>query len=105
MSEKILLVYFSVESIDILVPKKRGEGFLKVPLGHHACDLSTFTSEHISFDVFGLDGMLSVQTGYISQSQYAELEESVVKPLSAFYNYPYKIVSHEEFWSHHPLAK
>lgn len=104
MSEKILLVYFSVESIDILVPKKRGEGFLKVPLGHHACALSGFTNEHIPFDVFGIDGMLSVRTGRMSQ-RHDELEESVVKPLSAFYGYPYKIVSHEEFWSHHPLIK
>ena len=104
-TEKTLIVHFGVENILILVPKKRGTGFQKVPLGHHVCDLSNYISEHVRFDVFGLDGMLTVDTGYIESKEYPELEGSVVKPLSEYYGYSYRVVSHTEFWKHHKAGQ
>lgn len=100
-SEKILYVHFCRENIFILVPKSRGNGFLKVPLGHHACPLSDFILHNLDYDVYGLYGMLSVQTGFIGKDKHKALEDSVVKPLAEYYNYPYQLISHEEFWAKH----
>lgn len=53
------------ESIDFLIPKKSGFGFLRSPLGHHMNENDRDWYSQVECDVWGLDGTLSFQTGYL----------------------------------------
>lgn len=97
--KKELLVLFRSKSIGILVPKQRGEGFLKVPLGHHNCPLSQLARD-IGYDIFGLDGELEIQTGYIEQADYAKMQAEVIQPISELTGFAYRVVQPEEYYSH-----
>ena len=50
-------------SLEILIPKQRGNGWLKVPAGHHAEARLRDIEDAAQCDVFGLDGTLSVECG------------------------------------------
>jgi hypothetical protein len=78
-------MYWAKHSQDVmfLIPKKRGTGFLRTPVGHHINKLSTFISG-LGYDCDGLDGYLSVWTGLT-----VHLEEEIktlVKELAEFLN-------------------
>jgi hypothetical protein len=102
-TEKELLVYIATLSVEILVPKKRGQGFLKMPLGHYACPLSEL-SHKIGYDLTGLDGSLDVEARYVGISIDTEtfIAQAIV-PISEFYQMPFRIVGAKEFWDKHPL--
>lgn len=99
---KTILVCFHKEYIGVLIPKKRGNGFLRVPLGHHNCPLSELERD-IGFDIYGTEGSLTVMTGCIHEDQYAELTERVILPISQLLGFPYRIVEKDEYFEHHPL--
>lgn len=99
---KEILVLFQSHQIAMLIPKQRGEGFKKVPLGHHACPLSALAYE-IGYDLYGLDGALEVQTGYIALDDHERLTEKAVRPLAKFFGLPWRVVGMTEFWAKHPL--
>lgn len=101
---KQLLVYFTSLQVMILVPKRRGEGFLKTPFGHHVGPLSQVEAE-IGFDLWGLDGSLDVQTGPTGRYDKAELLARIMPPLCTHYGMTYREVDHDEFWTLHPLKK
>lgn len=103
---KVILVQFLIRSMDMLIPKKRGEGYLRQPLGHHNNSLTNFIDEEIGFvgmsqiDVFGLDGYLSFQGRFIDDEEKIRMTETILKPLSEkFYRMPYKVVDSEEFFN------
>lgn len=50
-----------LDSIKILIPKKKGIGFLKTPIGHH---VSKLISE-LGYDCFGLDGYVNIPVRYM----------------------------------------
>lgn len=100
---KQLLVFVAAYQVMILVPKRRGEGFLKAPFGHHAGPLTQVEAK-IGFDLWGLDGSLDVQTGYTSRSDKADLLARIIPPICAHYGMTYREVDHDEFWALHPLA-
>ena len=50
-------------SLEILIPRQRGDGWLKVPAGHHAEARLRDIEDAACCDVFGLDGTLSVECG------------------------------------------
>jgi len=54
--EDILVSTWLFEGIQILIPKRKGHGFLKVPAGHHN---ESWMSE-IKYDIDGLDGYLDI---------------------------------------------
>lgn len=99
---KTILACFHEEYIGLLIPKKRGEGFLRVPLGHHNCPLSELERD-IGIDIYGTQGSLTVMTGYIHEDQYPELTERVILPISQLLEYPFRIVGKDEYFKHHPL--
>lgn len=43
--DKIILVFFGTNDINLLIPKKRGKGYLKQPIGHFNCPLSTLSRD------------------------------------------------------------
>lgn len=57
------ITYYAIDGSGFyfLIPKKRGEGFLRQPVGHHDNKLSKFISYELSCDCVGLDGHLWVE--------------------------------------------
>ena len=101
---KELLVYarpFGSE-INILVPKMRGTGYLKVPLGHHACPLSSLAYD-IGFDLYGLEGSLDVQTGYYEEARCEELLAHIMPLLAKHYGMTWRLVDTDEYQANHPI--
>lgn len=97
-----ILVMFSQRSIDMLIPKKRGTGFLKTPLGHHHCPLADMQYE-IGFDLWGFDGSLTIMTGWIEKKDYDNLIEVAVRPIAVHLGFPWRVVTTNEFWENHPI--
>lgn len=54
-----------VGEVMLLIPKKRGEGFVKQPV-HHSYE--RWMSD-LPYDVCGLDGYLSIETDYVNSNE------------------------------------
>lgn len=54
-----------VGEVMLLIPKKRGEGFLRQPV-HHSYEL---WMSNLPYDVCGLDGYLSIETDYVNSNE------------------------------------
>jgi hypothetical protein len=75
-------------SVFLAIPKKRGEGFLKVPVGPFNNELKQFVDDEIKLDCDGLDGYLAVHfhgTRY-SHGTLTDVEcrERIVDPLAKY---------------------
>lgn len=102
MGERWLLVLVNERAVNVLVPKQRGEGFLKVPFGHNRGPLSAVEAE-IGFDMSGLDGDLFIETGH-TYGRREDLLKRIMPPLAAHYKLPWREVDKEEFYRLHPVA-
>ena len=75
MSEAIYM--WDRGGLNILIPKRRGTGYLKVPFGHHAVSGLNDIECAVSADFDGLEGYLSVE--YIHRPHgYSKSEEEAV---------------------------
>lgn len=102
---KELLYCFVGPSLQILVPKRRGIGYLKQPIGHHPNALSRLETE-AGYDLFGLDGAIEVHCGFLgSQERMDKVAKQVLEPISRLLGFPYREVGGEEFWSKHPIPR
>lgn len=101
VTAKEILVYFQQTTIDMLIPKQRGGGFKMVPLGHHHCPLSMLAYQ-IGFDLFGLDGALEVQTGWISPGSEKRLINQAVRPIAELLGFSWRVVTRTEYYANHP---
>lgn len=106
MAVKTLLVCLDAfdKAVSILVPKRRGEGFLKSPLGHHHDRVSQIAHE-IELDIYGLDGALEVQTGSLHGKDTEALLERIMPPLCQHYQMDFRVIARAEFWKLHPLGE
>ena len=68
MCEKNKIAFWAkgLKTVEFLLPKKSGLGFLKTPLGHHMTDIDAEWYHKIDCDVSGIEGTLSFETGYLS---------------------------------------
>lgn len=98
---KALLYVFLERSLQVLVPKKRGVGFQKVPIGHHETSLSSLAYD-IGYDMFGLDGSIHVETGYVALEKEEAVAKKVLEPISRLLRLPYREISRTEYWQLHP---
>jgi hypothetical protein len=81
----VKLIYcFGGRSLDVLIPKKRGTGYLRQPVGHHTNELSKFVSNELHCDCVGLDGYLSLEVGRIPPGEWEKAKEDYIKPLAEF---------------------
>lgn len=107
-SVKELLCSWVAGQFCVLVPKRRGAGFLRVPYGHHFDEALDDIASTVSCDVFGLDGMLEFECGgstYHDQVAREVFFKKVVPRLEAHYGVLAREVSQSEFWRYHPLTK
>jgi hypothetical protein len=100
-----LLFLWLVNSLHVLVPKRRGQGFLRQPYGHHIdMDLNRI-GELAEADVFGLDGDLQFDWGphrRLSQANKDAATAVIMPALAAHYGVPYREALPNEFWAKHP---
>lgn len=104
MSAKSILVNFALGGMSMLIPKKRGDGFLKVPLGHHASELSTYLIDNFTYEFDGLDGCIAVQTGYVHPDREQYFLDTVAAPIAKHLAMEFRRVEDKEYWQLHPLA-
>lgn len=83
----------------LLIPKRRGFGFLKSPVGHNTNPLHDFIID-LGFECASDIGMLSVSTTQAGNGRCPEdWRESILKPIAEFLGFPYKICdNHLEFF-------
>lgn len=80
-------------SVNFLIPKKRGEGWLKYPVYHHVDTLSSLIKHELGYDICGLDGYINVDTGWTMDKDFSKL----IRAISEFYGLECKLVN-REWW-------
>jgi len=98
--EEEILIYVMSQHVACLIPKQRGGGFLRTPLGHHHNEGLSRISTELGFDISGLDGSLDVQTGYGGDDYVAAIGAAI----SEHYKKPWRLICREEFYLKHPIA-
>lgn len=91
----------------VLVPKKRGKGFLSQPYGHHHNkELDNVVCDAVGdlCDVWGLDGYLDIHADLeaISEKDNRKASE-IMDALAKYYGFPHRKVHSSEFWRYHPV--
>lgn len=83
----------------VLIPKKRGRGFLRCPLHHHyVAALSDIEIEEC-VDLCGLDGYLQLNYGYVhDDAEQARIVDRVMPKLAAHFEFTAWRESHRDFW-------
>jgi hypothetical protein len=102
--DKELLVYAREDGreVSILVPKLRGTGYLKVPFGHHQNSALSEVGYEIGYDLFGLDGSLDVQTGFLFGKR-DEIVARIMPVIAAHYGMTWRLVDGDEYRDRHPI--
>jgi hypothetical protein len=89
----------------VLVPRKRGKGFRRVPLGHHHDPKLDAVEEAANCNLFGLDGALEFECGgsiATYADRRAEFLRRVQPALEATYGVALRLVEQAEYWALHP---
>lgn len=105
---KELLYCWVAQGLSVLVPKRRGEGFLKAPYGHHVDTELDRIGDKVQCDVTGLDGALEFccsgliyHGGKTARKQFSDV---VVPALASHYGISAREITTQEFWRLHPVA-
>ncbi|HFD4018793.1 TPA: hypothetical protein ACF3XO_004512 [Vibrio parahaemolyticus] len=107
--EKELLWMYLGNGIDVLVPKKRGSGYLLQPYGHHNNSLLNDAVWRVEgcdgIDIFGLDGSLELRVNkYDFQDPKRIFATALMDSLSTYYGWPHREVKPNEYWTKHPIG-
>jgi hypothetical protein len=101
-----LLWTWDASAFMVLVPKRRGTGFLRMPLGHHFdFELSNIETA-AGCDICGLDGALVFEVAldvYCSHEQRDDFSYRIVPLLTKHYGLPAQEVSAPDFWALRPI--
>lgn len=104
---KQLLWCWVANGFNVLVQKRRGVGFLRVPYGHHPDPGLDRIAELVRVDVVGLDGSLHFECeGSIYHGSDAVRKAwaaKVVPALEKYYGVSSRQIDEGEFWLLHPL--
>lgn len=108
-SPKNLLYCWVASEFHVLVPKARGEGFLRVPYGHlHNADLDAIGAL-VGLDILGLEGSLHFETDlaiYCGGPKAREAFEAKVMPaLENLYGWGSREIAPSEFWELLPAER
>ncbi len=107
MSRPPLLYAWVGLGLSVLVPKKRGPGFLRTPYGHHDDPGLNAIAGLAGCDIFGLDGSLDFQVGahiyHGGPGARAEFVGRVMPALEKLYEASSYEINLSQFWDLHPL--
>lgn len=101
-SEKVILYIQEPYNLNFLIPKKKGDGYLKSPIYHNANDISDKLKAIGYNDTCGLDGYLEVVPPDGKLTQGRKFPE-VIKVIEDHYGWPCKLVDRE--WWYDELDK
>lgn len=106
---KMLLWCWVANGFNVLIPKRRGIGYLRVPYGHHHDPALDAIGELVGVDVLGLDGALLFECGGAVFNAAPSVRDAfaakVVPALERHYGLSAREVSPGEFWQFHPLER
>jgi len=104
----VLLYSWVANNFHVLVPKRRGVGYLAVPYGHHPNPGLDDVANLLRVDVTGLDGALCFECGgavfhggEVARTAFAS---KIVPALEAHYGMASREIEPSEFWAAHPTA-
>lgn len=106
--EKKLLWLYIHTSINVLVPKKRGSGYLMAPYGHHINpELEEVRQYKMNgIDIFGLDGCLElVVNKYDFDDPDDQYAIKLMTALSEHYQMPFEKITSDEFFRLNPVGR
>ncbi|MEN9854954.1 MAG: hypothetical protein RLZZ157_80 [Pseudomonadota bacterium] len=86
-----------------LIPKKRGVGFLSVPIGHHVTDKVTQLEREICGNAFGLEGNVCLETPFFHEGDAGD--QKTCQALTRCFGFPVKMVEADYFWARHPYLR
>ena len=105
-SHLVLLYSWAASNFHVLVPKRRGTGYLSVPYGHHPIPGLDAIADRAGVDVTGLDGALCFECGgrvfHGSDAVRSAFVAQVVPALEAHYGMASREVTETDFWRLHP---
>ena len=105
----VLLYSWVANNFHVLVPKKRGVGYLAVPYGHHPIPGLDQIAARAMVDVTGLDGALCFACGgavfHGGDAVRAAFAAKVMPALEAYYGMASREISVGEFWRQHPFGE
>lgn len=106
MSGKEILMHFpNPDVLWVLVPKTRGDGFLRQPIGENANKLWKFIDEETGLDATGLYGNLAFnRIGNKKPEDLLAITTLVGDCLTQHLGFPYRVVEHAEYWDNHPFG-
>lgn len=97
LQKQELIYSWAYSTLDVLVPKKRGTGFLRVPLGHHRVEFYAHMEYDLRCNICGLDGYLSFECGYLTALEREAFLAVVRGRLCAYHGCTMR-ESYKEFW-------
>lgn len=107
MSTKELLYCWVAGQFSVLVPKKKGSGYLKSPYGHHYIEELTAIADKMRCDVWGLDGALDFRVSsalfYGKENERREFAGKLMPMLEHYYGLPSREIGGAEFWRLNPI--
>jgi hypothetical protein len=59
------LYAWGTHDLSVLIPKRRGFGYMKVPYGHHSISALNDIADTLHADINGLDGHLHIDRGHL----------------------------------------
>lgn len=105
----VLLYSWVASTFQILVPKKRGVGYLAVPYGHHHDPGLDQIAARAGVDVTGLDGALVFECEstvfYGGDAVRADFAAKVMTAVENHYGMTSREISESDFWRLHPLGR
>lgn len=105
-SNHVLLYCWVANNFHVLVPKRRGTGYLSAPYGHHPIPGLDAVATSAGVDVTGLDGALCFECGgsvfHGAEDIRRAFVSQVVPPLELHYGMASREIDASEFWRLHP---
>lgn len=100
--KKAVVYVFLVGTVQLFIPRQRGEGYLRVPVGHHRSKLSQFIEElpGVAYTC-GLDGCVEIyfHDSLHTADRKAQVIEEVIVPIADRLGYSHReaAVTDKEF--------
>lgn len=101
---KVAIVMYQNGVVSILIPKRRGRGYVRTPY-YHSLDRGIEAIESIAdYDKCGLDGSLDIEgVGYLFGEEVDEFLAEIMPDICAYYGCDW-LHDPSAFWRLHPVA-
>lgn len=102
LTSKLLRYCWVYYNFSVLVPKKRGIGYLKSPYGHHHIERLSEIGHQVGCDICGLDGSLDFEVPsrlYCSMGdEKTEFEQRLMPLLEKYYGFSSEPIDIQAYW-------